>query len=98
MLEIMRLYQYHLSARIYGTHKPELCYGRAKNKCLLYDDTASPRIEIARVFFGDTGWTFTGLVRARELDRFANYKQAMFVAFSQYTQSQNHDLQRNHKQ
>jgi hypothetical protein len=82
----MRLYQYHLSARIYGKNKPELCYGRAENKYLLYDDTAHPRIEIVRVFFGDTGWTFTGLVRARELDRFANYKQAMFGAFSKYIQ------------
>jgi hypothetical protein len=98
MLEIMRLYQYHLSASIYGTDKPDLCYSRAGNQYTLYDDTAQPRTEIARVFFGDNGWTFTGLVRARELDRFANYKQAMFVAFSQYTQSQNHDIQRNHKQ
>jgi len=86
----MRLYQYQLPARIYGTNKPELCYGRAENKYLLYDDTASPRIEIARVFFGDTGWTYAGLVRAAFSDRFANAKQAMFDAFSRYAQIQNY--------
>jgi len=83
----MRIYEYQLPARIYGADKPALCYGRAENKYLLYDDTAHSRIEIARVFFGDTGWTYAGRVRAGFADRFANAKQAMFSAFSRYTQN-----------
>jgi hypothetical protein len=83
----MRIYEYQLPTRIYGKDKPELCYGRAENKYLLYGDTASPRIEIARVFFGDTGWTYAGQVRAAFSDRFADAKQAMFDAFSRYAQA-----------
>jgi hypothetical protein len=83
----MRLYEYQLPARIYGANKPELCYSRAGNAYTLYDDTAQPRTEIAQVFWGDTGWTYAGQVRAAFADSFANAKQAMFSAFSRYTQN-----------
>ncbi len=82
----MRFYEYRLSPVIYGKQKPDLCYSRASNRYTLYDDTMQPRVEIACVFWGDKGWTFTGIVQAGILDEFANHKQAMFAAFSRYTQ------------
>jgi hypothetical protein len=87
-LLLMRTYEYRLSARIYGRHKPDLCYTKANNQYTLYDDTVQPRIEIARVFWGDKGWTFSGLMNATILDSFGNAKHAMFAAFSRYRYSQ----------
>lgn len=90
----MRIYEFRLPAIAYGRNALPLCYGRAKNRRILYDDSTQPRIEIAQVFWGDKGWTYEGAVNASILDTFASAQLAMIRAFYQYANQKlhNHDL------
>jgi hypothetical protein len=87
----MRIYEYRMPRRVYPN--AELCYARiGKISILCYDDSITPRKLISTVFWGDSGWTYSGEIQASPRDKFANIKQATAAAFYQYlsrTKSEN---------